>query len=640
VGAGYRLGGWTVRRHRNRIERGTESIHLAPKAMAVLDCLVKASNSVVTRQEIFDSVWRGAVVSDEALTQRIAEIRKAFGDSVHKPNFIETIPKVGFRLIPPVVPLPGETGPGTVNPVIAVLPFVNMSEDPANEYFSDGISGEVINLLSKVTGLDVISQTSSFSFKGQNRKVADIARELSASLIVEGTVRIVDNHVRITAQLIDPSTDKHLWSDSYDLELSDIFSLQEDIAQSIVTALQDEIGTHTVIGSRPTGNIEAYELFLSGRHYFYQRGAAMDKAIRVLKMAVEEDPEFAEAWAYLAAAACVTWVYQTSIGDEEAIQLADQAARRSLDLDPGMGLALAVQAMFAYGYEGDVKRGFQLMDFAADEYPHDTTIRLWAGMYNHHWGYLEEALHHFQYACRHNPRAGITNGMLGQVYLETGREELAVPHLAKATELGWPLHVCTQASRHMMRGDFDAAFAYLIVAFADPGTDSDPLPWIHELEEAGRSYIENPASTDALVEVLERAPREGVWGKLYLFLIFNLRDQFFEHFSRAVRDNHLWTMIMMIVWLPEYRAYVEDPRFFEIMRGDGALELWEHRGFPDGCIRVNDPTGDRLDCSERYQKTLSQSVGAPILSRTAGRQPSIVDTTRPGYHVHQDKVRR
>ncbi|MHC4230570.1 MAG: winged helix-turn-helix domain-containing protein, partial [Planctomycetota bacterium] len=120
--------------------------------MSVLDCLARASNSVVTRQEIFDSVWHGAVVSDEALTQRIAEIRKALGDSAHQSNIIETIPKIGFRLIPPVIPLPGESGTGAANPVIAVLPFVNMSEDPANEYFSDGISGEVINLLAKVPG--------------------------------------------------------------------------------------------------------------------------------------------------------------------------------------------------------------------------------------------------------------------------------------------------------------------------------------------------------------------------------------------------------------------------------------------------------------------------------------------------------
>jgi len=576
--------------------------------MSVLDCLVKASDSVVTRQEIFDSVWRGAIVSDDALTQRIAEIRKAFGDSAHQSNIIETIPKIGFRLIPPVMPLPGEPAAGAVNPVIAVLPFVNLSDDSANEYFSDGISGEVINLLTKVPSLDVISQTSSFSFKGQNWKVADLARELGASLVVEGTVQIVDDHVRITAQLIDPGADKHLWSETYDLELSDIFSLQEEIAQSIVTALQDKIGTHTVIGSLPTENTEAYELFLTGRHYFYQRGAAMDKAVRVLKMAVEEDPEFAEAWTYLGAAAVVCWVYQTAIGDEEAAQLADQAARTALDLDPGMGLALAVQAMLAYGDEGDLQKCFQLINLAADEYPHDTTIRVWAGMITHHWGYLEEALHHFQYACRHDPRVGITHGMVGHVYLEKGWEESAAPHLAKATELGWPLHICTQASRHMMRGDLDAAFAYLKVAFADPGTDSDPLPWIHELEEAGRSYIKDPASRDALIEVLERTPRKGVWGILYLSLVFDLRDQVFEHLSRAVRKSHWWSMIMMIFWLPEYRAYVEDPRFLEIMRDDGALALWERRGFPDGCTRVNDPTGNRLDPSRRCKEFLSQCI--------------------------------
>jgi len=584
--------------------------------MAVLDRLAKASNSVVSRQDMFDAVWHGAVVSDEALTQRIAEIRKAFGDSAHQSNIIETIPKIGFRLIPPVIPLPGEIGTDAANPVIAVLPFVNMSDDPGNEFFSDGISEELINLLSKVPGLDVISRTSSFSFKGENWKMADLARELNASLLVEGTVRKAGNHVRITAQLIDPSSDKHLWSESYDFELSDIFSLQVEIAQAIVTALQDEIGAHTVIGSRPTVNIEAYELFLSGRHYFYQRGAALDKAIRVLKLAVEEDPEFAEAWAYLAAAACVVWVYQTSISDAESIQIADQAARRSLELDPGMGLARAVQAMLANGIDGDLERGFQLISRAADEYPHDTTIRVWAGMFTHHWGYLEEALHHFQCAFRLNPRAGITNGMLSQVYLEKGREELAAPCLAKATELGWPLHVYTQTSRHMMRGDFDTAFALLKVSFVDPGTDSDPLPWVHELEEAGRSFVEDPASADALISVVERVPRRGVWGKPYLYLIFNLKDQFFEQFSLAVRENHLWSMIMMIVWLPEYRDYVEDPRFFEIMRGDGAVRLWEHRGFPDGCVRVSGPAGEHLDCTKRYEKVLSRSVGAP-----AHRQP-------------------
>jgi TolB-like protein/DNA-binding winged helix-turn-helix (wHTH) protein len=648
VSVGYRLGEWIVRPHRNRIERGDESVHLEPKAMAVLDCLAQASNSVVTRQEIFDSVWPGAAVSDDVLTQRIAELRKALGDSAQESQIIETIPKVGFRLIPPVNPLSEETinsperhgaigsiqtfkwvafaivgllisalllsdfwpfGPGYKNqvktessPAIAVLPFVNLSEDPGNEYFSDGISEELINLLANVPGLHVISRSSSFSFKGERMMAADIARELNVSLIVEGTVRKIDNRVRITAQLIDPATDRHLMSKSFDRELSDIFSLQEEIAQSIVAALRGEVGNRTVTASRPTGSIEAYEFFFLGRHSFHQRGAALDSAIRALQMAVEKDPNFTAAWAYLAAAGSVTWAYQTSISNEEARIVAEQASRKALELEPDMGLALAVQGMLAWHYEGNLIKAFPLVDRAVAEDPHDSTIRAWAGMFYFGWGYVEDALAHFHYSLRHDPRVGMTNGMLGLTYLALGKDELAAPYLAKATELGWPQHYRAQASQNMMRGDFSAAFALLKFAFAVSEMDADPHPWIYELEEAGRSYIENPETKDVLISVIERAPKRIPLADAFLTSLFNLQEDFFDDFSRAVDEDHLWpTFLTPILWLPEYRAYVEDPRFLEIMSVDGALELWQQRGFPDDCELVNGPVGGHLDCSRRYQ---------------------------------------
>ena len=647
MATGYRLGEWTVRPHRNQIERGNETVHLAPKTMAVLDCLAKASNSVVTRQQIFDSVWPGAVVSDETLTQRISELRKAFGDTAHESLFIETIPKTGFRLVPPVVPLPDENErlasiqpvPGAKrafmwlalvaaallvaalsvnrflpvkpaiqesatepdNPVIAVLPFVNISEDPDGEYFSDGISEELINLLAKVPGLDAISRTSSFSFKGERLKMADIAKELNASLIVEGTVRKADRQVRITAQLIDPATDKHLWSESYDRELSDIFLLQEEIAQSIVTALQDEIGVHKVVGARPTESIEAYELFLSGRHYFYQRGASLDKAIMLLQMAVDEDPEFAEAWACLAAAGTIAGFYHTSISDRDALMISAQASQRALALDPGSGLALAVQAMGAYGTERNLIRGFQLIDRAVVAAPDDITVRLWAGMYYWYWGYLEQARYHFHYVYRHDPRVGIANGSLGLVYLAQGREDLAAPLLDRATELDYPNHQHALASRHMVRGDFDAAFARLKITLADPASDPGRLAWIYELEDAGRSYIENPATAETLISVVERSPVPGATEKARLALLFGLEEPFFDYFSRAVDEGPFWLAYLVpILWLPEYRQYIEDPRYLEIMRRDGALDVWEQRGYLDGCVRVAAPSGDHLDCSARY----------------------------------------
>jgi TolB-like protein/DNA-binding winged helix-turn-helix (wHTH) protein len=648
LSTGYCLDGWTVRPHRNQIERGDETVHLAPKAMAVLELLASASNSVVTRQEIFDSVWPGATVSDEALTQRIADLRKAFGDSAHHPQVIETIPKVGFRLIPPVTPLqekspvreaqrriPGKkklvnwllpaavgvllvalvlgrflpaeperagSSPRAENPVIAVLPFVNMSEDAEDEYFSDGISEELIALLAKVSGLDVISRTSSFSFKGERLKIVDIARELNASLIVEGTVRRVDRQVRITAQLIDPGADRHLWSESYDRELSDIFLVQEEIAQSIVTALQDEIGIQTVAGSTPTGDIEAYELFLAGRHYFYQRGPALDRAIMLLQMAVEKDPGFAQAWALLAAAATVTGFYRTAITDEDAWLIADAASRKALALDPGLGLALAVRAMGAYGAERNLIEGFQLIDRAVEEGARDTTVRLWAGMFNWYWGYLEEARDHFLYVYRHDPRLGIASGSLGLLYLAQGREDLAAPFLAKATELGYPNHHHALASQLMMRGDFDAAFARLKITLAYPTSGTDPLSWIYGLEEAGRAHVDNAASADPLIAVIERAPVPGATEKARLALLFDLKEPFFRYFSVAVGEGPFWLAYLVpTLWLPEYRAYLEDPRYLEIMRRDGALDVWEKRGFLDGCFRVADPAGDHLDCSARYR---------------------------------------
>ena len=140
----------------------------------------------------------------------------------------------------------------------------------------------------------------------------------------------------------------------------------------------------------------------------------------------------------LAAAATVTGFYRTAIGDEEAYAIVEMASRKALDLDPGSGLALAVRAMAAYGRGRNPVEGFRLIDRAVDEAPHDTTVRLWAGMYYWYWGYLEQAHAHFLYVYRHDPRVGISNGSLGLLYLVQGREDLAAPLLARATELGSP----------------------------------------------------------------------------------------------------------------------------------------------------------------------------------------------------------
>jgi DNA-binding winged helix-turn-helix (wHTH) protein len=211
MGADLRLGDWIVRPQRRVVERGEESNHIKPKSMAVFECLVAASGAPVSRNDLFDTVWPGGVVSDDTLNRCIFELRKAFGDSARAPQVIETIPKFGFRLLLPVHPLEEEpltVGPRSdesrrrqlrhrdqwdngfeQQPAIAVLPFANLSSDTENAYFSDGMSEEILNALARFNLLPVIARTSSFQFKDQNRDVKDIGRLLGVTIVLEGTVR-------------------------------------------------------------------------------------------------------------------------------------------------------------------------------------------------------------------------------------------------------------------------------------------------------------------------------------------------------------------------------------------------------------------------------------------------------------------
>jgi TolB-like protein len=187
---------------------------------------------------------------------------------------------------------PSAAATGAAEPAdntIAVLPFLNMSPDPANAFFADGISEELLNILVGVEGLKVASRTSSFSFKGKDTPIPEIARQLGVRHILEGSVRRQDNRVRITAQLIETDSDTHLWSETFERDLVDIFRVQEEIARAITTALEDVLGVRKVSVATPTADLEAYERFLRGRTRFYQR-VGLDEAVADLEFAVERDP--------------------------------------------------------------------------------------------------------------------------------------------------------------------------------------------------------------------------------------------------------------------------------------------------------------------------------------------------------------
>ena len=235
---------------------------------------------------------------------------------------------------------------------IAVLPFVNMSSDKDQEYFSDGISEELLNLLAKIPKLRVISRSSAFSYKGKDVKLAQVARELNVAHILEGSVRHAGNKVRITAQLIEARSDTHLWSNTWDRELDDIFAVQDEIAAAVVKQLKI-----TLLGQAPKAkevNPEAYALFLQGRQLARQnRRESFQQAIPLLQQALAIDPGYAPAWAQLAE------VYFIQAGGgfrplEEGVRLAREAATKALTIDPDYAPAHDRLGFIAMTFDGDM----------------------------------------------------------------------------------------------------------------------------------------------------------------------------------------------------------------------------------------------------------------------------------------------
>ena len=362
---------------------------------------------------------------------------------------------------------------------VAVLPFVNMSDDEQNEYFSDGISEELLNVLVRIEGLRVPSRTSSFTFKDSTLKVSDIGRELGVDNVLEGSVRKAGNRIRVTAQLIDVDTDTHLWSETYTRELDDIFAVQDEIAHAIVSALKVTLSgrEEQALDQRPTDNIEAYNQYLYGRHWWNQRiPGRMAEAIEPLRKAVELDPEFVQAWAALADVYLLLPEYDEG-SVAENIPKALEATTQALGLDPDSAQALTtsayIKAMHYYQWEEAEAEFKRAIDLA----PNYRTAHQWYGEMLAVLRRTDEAMAQLEMAAEVDPLAPIVPHIQGWVALWAGAVEEAKRHYLDALRLdpGFPYAIGNLAMTHVRLGEFEKARAlYRDVADVlddDPGDD-------------------------------------------------------------------------------------------------------------------------------------------------------------------------
>jgi serine/threonine-protein kinase len=320
---------------------------------------------------------------------------------------------------------------------IAVLPFTNMSADPENEYFSDGISEEIINALAQLEGLRVAARTSSFTFKGKEADIAEVGEKLRVETILEGSVRKAGNRLRITAQLVNVADGYHLWSDRYDRELDDVFAIQEEIAGAIADKLRVTFaeGTEKRRGMPPSGNLEAYELYLKGRAFWDRRGAGLlRQALACYQKALSFDPEFAMAHVGVAEAYGVLGLYGMA-RPREVMPKAKAAAERALEMDENLAEAHSALALVHFVYDWDwpaaereFERAIELKPSAPEAYYFYALYLRWVH------GRDEDAIAKARRAVDLDPFGAHTSAVLAHLFFETGRRREAIALLTHVIE--------------------------------------------------------------------------------------------------------------------------------------------------------------------------------------------------------------
>ncbi|WP_407117051.1 winged helix-turn-helix domain-containing tetratricopeptide repeat protein [Bradyrhizobium sp. LMG 9283] len=413
----YLFEDYTFDTERRELHRGTDAVSITPQVFDLLDYLIRNRERVVSKDDLIKAIWKGRSVSDAALTTRLNAARGAIGDSGEEQRFIKTLPRKGFRFVGQVQearevasPNPGdapESAPAVPDkPSIAVLPFTNMSGDPEQEYFADGMVEEITNALSRFKWLFVIARNSSFTFKGKAVDIKEVGRRLGVRYVLEGAVRKASGKVRITGQLIEAATGAHIWADRFERDMTDIFALQDDVTLAVVSAIQPKLFRAEIelASRRRPEDLTAYDLYLraiqqAGR----STSESLAEALRLVQRALELDPWFAGAAALAGACHLENVLRNYAIDPQFDRKEAVRLMRLALSLDDGDPGTLASAALISALMVGDRETEIEMSDRAVALNPnsyHTWNCRGWVYKVA---GQPEEAIRSIERAMRMSP---------------------------------------------------------------------------------------------------------------------------------------------------------------------------------------------------------------------------------------------
>ena len=408
-------------------------VKLQDQPFEVLQVLLQHPGEVVTREELRAKIWPSDtfVDFDVGINNAIKRLREALGDSAETPGFIETLPRHGYRFIGTTSASPRKFGS------LAVLPLENLSRDPEQEYFAEGLTEALITTLAKIGELRVVSRTSAMQYQGVRKPLPEIARELGVEAIVEGTVLRAGDRVRITAQLIDAARELHLWAESYERDLRDVLSLQSEVAEAIAREVRVKLTPQeqTHLAQVHPVDPEAYESYLKGRYYWNRRSVpGLAKAVQYFRRAIEEDTTYAAAYSGLADCLSVLGLYGV-ISPDESCGKAKSLALHALAMDHSLAEAYTSLAFATLFYDYDFVAAEKGFERSIELNPRYATAHSWFGYYLAAMGRHEEGYTEAKRAIRLDPLSSPFHFVLGIVYWHARRYEQAIEQLEKAYDL-------------------------------------------------------------------------------------------------------------------------------------------------------------------------------------------------------------
>ena len=575
-----RFGDFELDQRAYQLRRAGRVLHLERIPMDILLLLVEHNGEMVTREEINAKIWGRDRIIDttSSINTAIRKIRQVLDDDPNAPHFVETVTGKGYRFLPSVREMDSgsaveHSAPrGTEHAMLVVLPFINLSNDPMQEYLSDGLTEEVIANLGQLGSdrLGVIARTSAMIYKGTSKSIAEIGLELGVGFALEGSVRRNRNRVRISAQLIRTSDQTHLWARQYDREVKDLLELQSQLSQEIAMQVELKLAPNAAMRNVETRKVNqgAYDLYLRGRfHLSKLTRPHLERAIEYFQEAAGIDPEMAIAYAGIADAHAILPITSDAV-PHEAFPLAEQAAVRALKIDSGLAEAHCALASLNFWYKWDWAASEAHSRAAIARNPSYARAHMFYAHLLSNTGRHDEAISEIEFARQLDPYSPIINTHCAQFRYHAGRYGEVIPILERTLELAPDFWVAflVLAKTYQQQGDVERARSAAEKAMKASVGNTEALSLVGYADGmAGR----HAAAERVLAELHHVAAKRYVPAYNFAVVYLGLGDYHgaIEWLEKAHQDRDVRMVFLGVE--PKWNRLRSELRFLDLLRRVG-----------------------------------------------------------------------